>query len=771
MTRLFGRYQPALVAAAVYAGCAAPLAVAVFGVYARWSWIETAVVAMGYLVGALIWTARHRRQGSSYIPPSNLPPPPTRMVGREDEVELLKAYLLSSGPRRIANVHGVAGIGKTAFSLYVAHSVADRFDGGELFAPFDADSAWYDSDPQQAAQAARRQFIQALQPPGVSIPDGERQQAALYQRLIRRRCRTNQLLMLFDDVPDAETIRPLLPDSRHCAVIITSRHPIAGLPTAEAFPLGSLDQEAATRMLKAVIGAERVSRERDSANALVNAAEGHPLAIRLVGMALASRPHTTLSAARRWIAESDEPRPGTFINALDLSHAMLTRREQHALATLGLMGQRRFVPWELGALLEVSQTEAWKLCERLTDAGLLARQSPDIAGVQSYVMLEHVEAYAGQRAKLLPGQQARLAEQRLGDIRRSRPQAHSVQRVFERVQVTVEQGNISRAFKHARDAIAAARDATDLPGEAEASVMLAELHSELGGCEDVRDLLQLPLGSAFPPARIRALRISAKLHRRLRQTNAARADLAAATAINAEQADPIEEIRLLRELAVVESVGPIPFAGVTPIRQARALVDARMSSWLVRRLTAGVAYAEGRVLLATDRPGDALEVLRAGADHAQRHQQVLWGAWIDYQAARAALQLGRPDDALARSLNVADRFSGMRHRYGNAHCRQLIGQILAAEGDLDGAIRYFGEALETFHNCGDAWIEAEVAEQLADVHLRGGDKDRAVDLRSAALRSYASIHADDQIDRIERMTRTSLTDGRPPAAHGTGGRR
>src|SRR5205814_573619 len=76
-----------------------------------------AAVGLGYLMGWIIWVVVNRRTGGAgYVSPSNLPPPPTRVVGREQEVTQLREYLLSGAPDGplIANVCGVPGIGKNS---------------------------------------------------------------------------------------------------------------------------------------------------------------------------------------------------------------------------------------------------------------------------------------------------------------------------------------------------------------------------------------------------------------------------------------------------------------------------------------------------------------------------------------------------------------------------------------------------------------------------------------------------------------------------------
>ncbi|WSG38715.1 ATP-binding protein [Dactylosporangium sp. NBC_01737] len=715
-------------------------------------WQLFAAALLGCLAGVAGPAVVTRDVGrpAGYVPPSNLPPPPTHIAGRETEGADLRAYLEDTGqPFRIANLHGVAGIGKTALAVHTAHLAAPKFEAGELFARFLPETT-----PRDAVDAIRRRFIAALSPTGTTIPRQRWRQIVAYRRLVRRLHEDNQLLIVLDDVTDAALVRPLLPRTRHCAVVITSRDRLDGLPGRE-FPLGRLDDAAALQMLGAIVGRDRVRDEPVAAEHLVRAAARHPLAIQLVGMALANRPNGRLDVALWRMIRGGENREGTFDNALDLAYSMLTSAEQGALAALGLLERRNFAHWELAALLgkQDQDGEAFEYSLRLAGVGLLERSSADAVGVQEFRLLEHVERYARQRAAgRYSDSERREATDRLHAARRRRStQQVELAGVFEREQQTLDAGNISRAFKNTRDAVALARDCGDREAEAEATAMLAELHAELGGLEDVRDLLQLPQRPEFPLPRIRALRIRAKLHRRQRQLDEARRLLAEATELCRTRPDPFEEIRLLRELAIVESLGEHPAAGLELIMAARR--RAEIETWQHRQLPA-LAYAEGRVLIALDRLDEAERVLQLGAQDADRQNQQLSRSWIGYEQAQVARHRGDQEKVMTFAVDALDRFGEMRHRYGSAHCREIIGRVLAVD-DPDNAVRFLAEALETFHNCGDAWVEATAAERLADVQADRGHIEHALDLWGAAEQLYdaigrnaASARAEERLMRV-----------------------
>jgi hypothetical protein len=90
-------------------------------------------------------------------------------------------------------------------------------------------------------------------------------------------------------------VRPLLPDDPHCAVIITSRRKLEGLADAQDIVVDTLDRADGIELLARIIGRPRIHRERDAAEALVDACDRHPLALRCVASRLAAMPGYSLA--------------------------------------------------------------------------------------------------------------------------------------------------------------------------------------------------------------------------------------------------------------------------------------------------------------------------------------------------------------------------------------------------------------------------------------------------------------------------------------------
>ena len=111
-----------------------------------------------------------------------------------------------------------------------------------------------------ATQGRLRGLLRAMQVPSGQIPESVEAQAALYRSLLAGQ----RMLVLLDNVADADQVRPLLPGHSGCPVLITSRSELTGLVATEgAYPLGLdvLSASDACELLVGRLGAQRVMAE------------------------------------------------------------------------------------------------------------------------------------------------------------------------------------------------------------------------------------------------------------------------------------------------------------------------------------------------------------------------------------------------------------------------------------------------------------------------------------------------------------------------------
>jgi DNA-binding SARP family transcriptional activator/tetratricopeptide (TPR) repeat protein len=227
--------------------------------------------------------------------PAQLPLDVRGFTGRAGELAQLDALLAATGEQPTAVIitalSGTAGVGKTALAVHWAHRVADRFPDGQLyvnlrgFAP--AGSA---ATPAEAV----RGFLHALQVPAQRMPTGLDEQTALYRSLLAGK----RMLVVLDNARDADQVRPLLPGTAGCVVLVTSRNHLAGLVAAEgAHPitLNLLTRDEAHALMARRLGPQRVSAEPQAVEAIITACARLPLAIVIVAARAATRPMLSLA--------------------------------------------------------------------------------------------------------------------------------------------------------------------------------------------------------------------------------------------------------------------------------------------------------------------------------------------------------------------------------------------------------------------------------------------------------------------------------------------
>src|SRR5580692_11351089 len=217
--------------------------------------------------------------------PAQLPADVADFTCREANLDQLCAAMSEAGRRdnpavAVAVVAGAPGLGKTALAIHAAHALRRDFPDGQLYVSLRGGS----EQPVPADEVLAR-FLRDLGVDGARIPVDAEERAALY----RTRLAERQMLIVLDDARNAAQVRPLLPGTGSCAVIVTSRHRLSDLAGSRLIDLDVLDDAEATELFIRIIGAERADAEPDAVRDVVAVCAGLPLAIRIAGARLAAR--------------------------------------------------------------------------------------------------------------------------------------------------------------------------------------------------------------------------------------------------------------------------------------------------------------------------------------------------------------------------------------------------------------------------------------------------------------------------------------------------
>lgn len=332
--------------------------------------------------------------------PAQLPAGLAGLVGRHDVLKELEAALREpDGPgadgtaARIGVVTGPPGVGKSAVAVHLAHMLRPRFTDGQLY----ADLRGSCPDPRDPAEVLRG-FLRALEVPTSRMPESLEECGALF----RSRTAGHRVLVLLDDVANSAQIRHLLPADPRCALLVTGRRRMTALVEAERVELCPPPLEEALEILAVLAGRQRVEREPEAAQRIVEVLGRHPLALRCVGGRLAARPGLSLTAlADRLDATPrilDVARLGELDvrSRFDASYAGLTHAEQGVFRLLSMMGETPFSAAQAAELLSRPTRELEAVLEVLADNHLLVMDRC-AERVGRYVFDRLTRAYAKER--------------------------------------------------------------------------------------------------------------------------------------------------------------------------------------------------------------------------------------------------------------------------------------------------------------------------------------------------------------------------------------
>jgi DNA-binding SARP family transcriptional activator/tetratricopeptide (TPR) repeat protein/DNA-binding XRE family transcriptional regulator len=350
--------------------------------------------------------------------PAQLPADVAAFTGRHAELERLGALLPGPGSTGTASgviisaLSGTAGVGKTALAVRWAHRARDRFPDGQLYVNLRGYDAGPPTDPADVLAA----FLAALGVSGTEIPLAADERAARYRTEVSGR----RMLILLDNASTAEQVRPLLPGSSSCAVLVTSRDSLAGLVAANGahrIDLDLLPADDAVALLRRLIGS-RVAAEPAATAALVDQCARLPLALRVAAELAAARSATPLADLVAELADQQRRLdrldaggdPRTAVAAVfSWSIRHLPPAAARAFALLGLHPGADADAYATAALCDTEVEEATRSLRRLAGAHLIHPTGPG-----RYGMHDLLRAYASGLARR-DGEDARGALDRLFD--------------------------------------------------------------------------------------------------------------------------------------------------------------------------------------------------------------------------------------------------------------------------------------------------------------------------------------------------------------------
>ncbi|MDP9795877.1 tetratricopeptide (TPR) repeat protein [Catenuloplanes nepalensis] len=224
--------------------------------------------------------------------PRQLPADVRGFVNRHAELDLLDSVIGTEPPTTgIYVLAGTAGVGKTSLAIHWAHQVRHQFPDGQLC----VNLRGYDPGPPLTPAEVLDRFLRALDVPVSAIPTTLEDRAALFRTLLAER----RMLILLDNAATTAQVRPLLPGTDTCLVLVTTRSRLSGLAArdgARRLTLDLLPETDAVTLLRALTSGYRADDDSPGAyEELAQLCARLPLALRIAAERAASRPRMPLT--------------------------------------------------------------------------------------------------------------------------------------------------------------------------------------------------------------------------------------------------------------------------------------------------------------------------------------------------------------------------------------------------------------------------------------------------------------------------------------------
>ncbi|WP_441180043.1 ATP-binding protein [Micromonospora sp. BQ11] len=668
--------------------------------------------------------------------PAQLPPALPSFAGRSEHLAQLDAALSGPSATLICVVTGPAGVGKTTLATHWSQSVAAEFADGQLYANLGG------FGPAQTAVApadALRGFLTALGVPPPLHPVNLTEQIALYRSLLA----TRRVLILLDNARDESQVRPLLPGSSHCRVVVTSRDLLTGLVVSEGacpVPLDLVGPADARLILASRIGADRVRAEPAAVATVLAHCHQLPLALAIVSARLATRPALRLAAIAEDVsrlgpldAYADDDPLIDVRTVLSWSYRSLPVPAARMFRLLALHPGPDLSVETAASLNAVPSREAHRLLTDLTRRHLVEHRGPN-----RYAQHDLIRAYATELAEQTdPPALRRAARQRMFDSLLHR--------------ASVAAGHLE---PHREPPPGSAPGAPEQVGDGSSRAPADSARAADWFGEERRGLLALIRSATENGFDQHAWRLATAFTTFLQrqghwhdQVAAQRLALAATIRLADEPGQALCHRGLARALlrlgqrdrAEAHLDRSLKLAG----RHGDVVGQAR-----TRHSLGYLAQERGNHVSALWNHRRALRLFTRAAHEPGRAVTMNSIAWSLAELGRHRSALPVAEAALTVSRRLGDR-------HAEAEVLDTMGYIHVGIGEYATATTRYAEAVELFRSLGERQLSADTWRRLAEVHARTGHH-VAADRASRAAASLQSM-----LDRIRPLPH--------PVAAGDGG--
>lgn len=649
-------------------------------------------------------TPAYRSPGSAGQP-NTLPPEAGDFVGRTQEAGLLTAGCHGNAPL-LEVIEGMAGVGKTALAIHVAHRMTSRYPDAQLFLPFPGDG------PGSAAEALDR-LLRQLGVPADRVPGQTSEKAKLWHAEIAHR----RVVIVLDDVPGPEQLSLIAPAEGDSLTVVTSRQH-ASWPGQRALRLEPLGAEDSVALLVRAAG-PAAGRYAEKAATAASLCGGLPLALRVAAGRLRQGDLADLDNLIGELADihaghADGTEVGRRIfSAFELTYRQLTAEDQRIFRLLGASPCTDFGLETAAALTGRTRASAANAIRTLSGCYLLERTSGGRCQFHDLI-----RSYAAARC----AQEEHASEVRRANIR-------LIQHYSSTLKAATTVNHEPSRQDASRNVNSDDRSAAQFPGPGSAHAWLeaewrnilltarhAARHEQHRQCADLTHSLAsfLQTGGYWSDA-IAAHELALQACRLL--------------------GDPARAARSALDLSGAcrrtGDYGKARRHAGEALTACTSLGDLRGQAAALDQL--GVIYQNsGSTRDALAHHQEAADLFRSAGDYSGMGRAVM-------HAAAAFGLLGRPGEASSNLRQALSLFQQGGDRRGEAMCLNNLGAVLEDQGLHRDAVAHYERSAVIFRGIGGRQNLTLLDHNLGRVQQYKGNHDEAITIYRKALAAYYAI--------------------------------
>ncbi|MFF7375539.1 BTAD domain-containing putative transcriptional regulator [Streptomyces massasporeus] len=281
------------------------------------------------------------------------------------------------GGAAYAVISGMPGVGKTGLALHIAERLRPAFPDGQLYLNL------HGATPGMTPLAPADALAALLRGLGVDTRRDPGDVAA-GTALLRSALASTRTLLVLDDAASVAQVRPLLPAGAGCAVLLTSRRPLATLGAAVHVRLDPLPPGDSALLLERTAGRTWKTSDAEPVARLVELCGHLPLALRICAARLRSRTALPVERLVERLARLEDRLDHLELEDLSVRRSLMAAHEAltgsddpsdgAAAETLALIGALDLP--EYGAPLMAAATnsrerDAERALDRLVEVALL----------------------------------------------------------------------------------------------------------------------------------------------------------------------------------------------------------------------------------------------------------------------------------------------------------------------------------------------------------------------------------------------------------------